>query len=387
MSILLALLPWILVGVVSALRLRDPERLAGAAPGAPAPSVSVIVPARNESVSIEECVASLLATHYPNVEVIVVDDRSTDDTADKVRTFGADPRLRLIEGRPLPGGWFGKPWACWQGAEQARGELLLFTDADTWHGPGLLADAVHELAASGADALTLLGDQRTETFWERVVQPQIFVLIAGRYPNLRKLYARPLSDPARWDLAIANGQFILVRREVYDAIDGHRAVKAEVVEDVRLAQTLVKAGHGFLLREARGRFATRMYRSLSGLVEGWTKNLWTGSRQSVASPLGRFLLPLAVFTQTVLWVLPAVAAAAALAGMGGPAFHIWAYAAFGFVALFWGAASARFGIPWIYGLAAPVGAAMTVRILFRSWVRGSRIEWKGRRYGSAKGEA
>ncbi|MCA9739187.1 MAG: glycosyltransferase [Gemmatimonadetes bacterium] len=393
MSVALGLLPWIVFGFVAVLRLKDPIRLssggsgtadpevagASASGASPAPLVSVIVPARNEALSIEECVGSLLASTYPRFEVIVVDDRSTDDTAARVRAF-ADPRLAVLEGEDLPPGWFGKPWACWQGAREATGDVLLFTDADTWHGPELLEHAVRELDVSGADALTLLGDQRMGSFWERVVQPQMFFLIAARYPDLRKLYRTPLQDPARWPEAIANGQYILVRRSVYDAVGGHETVRHEVVEDLRLAQELVRGGHAFLLREARGRFATRMYRSLGDLVGGWSKNVWTGSRQSVSGPLGRVLLPAGVLALLTLWVVPPLALLAALAGVGGTAFLVWAAITTGIVFLFWAVAGARFGTRWFYGFAAPLGAAVTVWILIRSAWRGSRIEWKGRTY-------
>jgi len=144
--------------------------------------VSVIIPARNESAVIETVVTSVLASAYQPIEVVVVDDRSTDDTAARVAELALrDSRLRLLPGQDLPPGWYGKPWACLQGYHSARGDLLLFTDADTRHAPELLGRAVGALRESGADLLTIAPQQRCETFWERIVMPQIWLLLGIRY--------------------------------------------------------------------------------------------------------------------------------------------------------------------------------------------------------------
>lgn len=385
MGTLLALLPWIGFGVLAALRLREPLTLGDSGPPSPAPFVSVVIPARDEAQNIGACVRSLAASSYPGFEIIVVDDRSEDDTGAIVQALAAGNAtdIRLVQGQALPEGWFGKPWACWQGAEIAKGELILFTDADTVHGPALLLHAVGDLFRSGASALSLVGDQTMETFWERVVQPQMFFLIALRYPNPRRLYRTPLKGKERWPDAIANGQYILFKKTAYAVVGGHRAVREEVVEDLRLAQHLVREGQGLLLRDARGRFSTRMYRSLRELVEGWSKNVWIGSRQSVRGPGGALLLPSGILALLVLWVLPPVVLAATLGGWIGGAVLPWAAAATGVGVSFWSVGSARFGAPWYYGFAAPIGAFATCFILARSLIRGRRIEWKGRRYESA----
>ncbi len=194
MVILLLLLPWMALGAFALLRIRLPVKLpavAGAAhptaPGregemAPASSgapagadhpaetslVSIVVPARNEEATIEACLRSLTSQDYPAFEILVVDDQSSDRTAEIVRGIprGRAREVRLVPGAPLPQGWFGKPWACAQGAALARGSRILFTDADTVHAPGLLARAVAGLEEDRADVLTLLGRQVMETFWE-----------------------------------------------------------------------------------------------------------------------------------------------------------------------------------------------------------------------------
>jgi chlorobactene glucosyltransferase len=146
------------------------------------PLVSVIVPARNEAATITTVITSVLATSYRNVELIVVDDRSTDATADLVRELArGDPRLRLVPGSELPPDWYGKPWACHQGALAAAGDILLFTDADTRHAPALLGHAVSTLRATGADLLTVAPEQQCLSFWERIVMPQVWLLLGLRY--------------------------------------------------------------------------------------------------------------------------------------------------------------------------------------------------------------
>ena len=150
----------------------------------------------------------MLASTYAPLEVIVVDDRSTDDTARKAAALAAtDARLRLISGRGLPRGWYGKPWACQQGADAAAGEVLLFTDADTKHHPELLARAVAMLQQSKADLLTVAPRQLVVSFWERVIMPQLWVMLGLRYhPSSVNAATRP------WGV-IANGQFMMFWRE------------------------------------------------------------------------------------------------------------------------------------------------------------------------------
>lgn len=381
---LLMALPWIGFVAYLAFRVREPPELPAGSVGAGAPSVSVIVPARNEAREIVGCLDSLAASRYPDFEIVVVDDRSGDGTAALARTVppGNARRIRVVDGRPLPEGWFGKPWACWQGYREARGELLLFTDADTRHAPDLLARAaafVEERVASGGEpvgGVSVLGRQILETFWERVVMPHVLLLLVLRFPDLRE---EP--GPKRWREAIASGQHILVRREAYEAVGGHEAVRGEVVEDLRIAQELARSGTPLAVRLAEASMATRMYRSLGEMVEGWSKNLFTGMRQSVP-PGGRpWVVPGILAFLGGLWLLPPVVVAAAAGsvlstGWGGGALTAVAVSVAG-----WARASARFGIPRRYALLYPLGAAVAGAIILRSWVRGSRIEWKGREYG------
>ncbi|HEU4585137.1 MAG TPA: glycosyltransferase family 2 protein, partial [Gemmatimonadaceae bacterium] len=181
---LIAALPWLALPFVLVWRMRGSPRLSDeiALRESESPLVSVVIPARDEARNIALCMQSVLRSHYPHVEVVVVDDRSSDGTGIIAREVSRnDKRARVIEAPPLPDGWLGKQWACSQGAEVARGELLCFTDADTIHGSELLTRSVAMLRNHGLDFVTVAGRQRLVGFWERVVQPHIFTMLALRY--------------------------------------------------------------------------------------------------------------------------------------------------------------------------------------------------------------
>jgi len=373
---LLLSLPWLALLVFLVAVVRPPRELP-AGPPARTPKVSVIVPARNEAVNIETLLSSVTASRYPDFEVVVVDDRSDDGTGALARAHapGNADRIVVVEGADLPDGWMGKPWACRQGARAATGELLLFTDADTVHGPDLLARAVAAMEEDGADVLTVAGRQLMGSFWERLVQPQVFLTMVLRFYDAEKIVRA-----GRWRDAIANGQFLLFKRTTYDAIGGHDSVKDEVVEDLALAQGVMRAGHRLSLRLGETAFATRMYRSLGELVAGWSKNIFTAGLQTVSPRLRPFVAPTSVLVGGGLWLAPPLALLAALAGFGGDGLLWWSAAAVSWSAIFWVAFTVRMGAPFYYGLLYPLGASVGRFIFLRSWRRGRNVEWKGRAY-------
>jgi chlorobactene glucosyltransferase len=339
--------------------------------------LSVIVPARNEATTIETVVRSVLASAYEPLELVVVDDRSTDETAAIVeRLAREDARVRLVRGAELPPGWFGKQWACVQGYRVARGELLVFTDADTRHAPELLGRAVGTLEATGADLVTVATRQHCETFWERVVMPQIWILLGFRY------HPRTVSRARRPRDVIANGQFILFPRAAYEAIGTHEAVRQEVAEDLALAQCVVRNGRRLIMAHAEPLITTRMYHSLGHLVEGWSKNVYLGGRRTFPDePVRRALVPVMLGGAMLFWLVPPVLAVAGLAGLAHPGGWEWVLAATALSAAFWMLVSVGMGIPALYGLAYPLGALMGLYIVLRSAGRGARkVEWKGRVY-------
>ena len=232
-----------------------------------APTVSIIVPARNEEANIAACLESLAIQTGVPFEIIVVDDHSTDRTQDIAGSFS--PRydnVRVIEAAPLPANCTGKNNAVSTGARAARGEWLLFTDADTVHLPGSLARAVAEAKEFNADMLSYSPEQIAVSFWEMAILPVVFAELARQYPPTK------VSDPNS-SIAAANGQYILIRREAYDAIGGHAAVANEILEDVALARLVKQSGRKLRFRYAADAVRTRMYRNFAQLREGWTKNL------------------------------------------------------------------------------------------------------------------
>jgi len=248
------------------------------------PEVSVIVPARNEEACLGACLASLVGQQGVSFEIIVVDDGSTDRTSEIAHSF---PDVKLIEAGPLPEGWSGKSNALYNGAQQARGQWLLFTDADTVHLPGSLARALDEAKYHGAAMLSYSPAQELRGFVERAVMPVIFAELAAVYKP------REVSDPNS-PAAAANGQYLLITRETYDAVGGHAAIAASLLEDVELARAVKHSGRGIRFRFGGDAVRTRMYRSFAQLAEGWTKNLALLFKAPVRLALARLLEFLAI---------------------------------------------------------------------------------------------
>jgi glycosyltransferase involved in cell wall biosynthesis len=225
--------------------------------------VSIIVPARNEEANIAPCLESLIAQTDLEYEIIVVDDDSTDRTAEIARSF-AD--VRVIPAGPLTSNWTGKNNAMSAGAKVAKGTWLLFTDADTVHAPGSLARAVAEAEQHGVALLSYSPAQEVHGFWEKAVMPVIFAELATTYPP------QAVNDPAS-PIAAANGQYLMISREAYNAVGGHAKIAADLLEDVALARLVKRSGRKIFLRYAPDAIRTRMYRTFAQLREGWTKNL------------------------------------------------------------------------------------------------------------------
>src|SRR5579871_758845 len=212
-------------------------------------AVSVIIPARNEEASLGACLESLTAQTGVKFEIIVVDDHSTDRTKEIACSF---PEVRVIEAGPLPSGWTGKNNAVTTGASLARGEWLLFTDADTVHLPGSLARALAEARENHVDLLSYSPEQIAVTFWEIAVLPVVFAELARQYPLAK------VGDPNTPDAA-ANGQYFLIRRHVYESVGGHAAVAADILEDVALARAVKGSGRKIRFRYGADAVRTRMY--------------------------------------------------------------------------------------------------------------------------------
>lgn len=235
-------------------------------------AVAILVPARNEEANIRCCIASLLAQDYPDFSVWALDDASTDATARILAEMAAgEPRLHVGKSAPLPDGWLGKSWVCQQLAERVPAEvpLLLFVDADTWHAPAMLRQSVAALQAHKADLLSILPQQETRTLAEMLTVPLLPWAMLSHFPLW-------LTRRVRWSRpSAAVGQHMLWRRNAYERVGGHAAVRAEVTEDMALARHA--AGHGLrvLLLPGRGQVFCRMYRSTEDAIAGFGKNLFS----------------------------------------------------------------------------------------------------------------
>ncbi len=353
------------VAIVLALQMPRLDPVGPLGPG-PLPSLSVVIAARNEELDLGPCLDDLLAQGYPDLEIVVVDGASTDRTREVAQARA--PRVRLIEEPPVPEGWVGKNWACDLGAKATHGEFVLFLDADVRLERTAVRAAVEWALREKAELATLAPRFETGSFWERVILPFYaqMVLTYFRTPRVNRPDSRA---------AMANGQFTLVRREGYERVGGHAAVRFAVLEDVALARRYRTAGLPMRVAWAPDLLSTRMYRDRHEMFEGLLKNVhgvdFSAGRQLafLAGLVGLFWLPLAVLPLGLIWGSTALAAWGAVL----------------YFALFGKHLAMAHGLrtPTAYGLLFPVAVGFYVVLVATSLWRGLAgrpLEWKGRRY-------
>jgi chlorobactene glucosyltransferase len=367
---------------LSPLPARNPES-AGAPPErapdfVPAPWVSIILPVRDEEQNIEACVRSLLSQDYDNFEVIVVDDGSTDATpdilAELAETSPGRSHLRVVRLDDLPARWAGKPHALHRGTRAAHagpGDWLLFTDADTRHTATALRSAVLRALQEGADLFTIGTAQELPDFWNRVLMPIAYMGISAQYPPAW------VNQP-HCPVAIANGQFLLIRREMYERVGGYDTdeLRGTVVDDLALARVVKCSGGKLRLVDGRGLVRVRMYRSLREHMNGWGKNATLGSRGGV------WLFPLFLVGLPAVTVWPFVALALGLLSRkrglaAAGALSVTAALAYRVNV------DRQLGIPLRYGWTHPLGGAIFTFIISRSFwrrLRNETVPWRGRSY-------
>jgi chlorobactene glucosyltransferase len=345
-----------------------------------APLISVCVPARNEERNIRACIEAILAQDYPNFEVIVLDDRSTDNTAVILgELFTQNDRLKILHGVDLPKGWAGKPHALYQASVAAHGELLCFIDADTFLSPNTLSACYAKAMETKADMFTIMTFQILGSFWEKVVMPIVMTALSVGFSP------RKVNDPKSKD-AIANGQFILIKRSVYDAVGGHESVKDQIVEDKALSEHVKGNGYRLIVANGDAIARTRMYTSLPEMWEGWTKNIYLGlhDRPSLVllGILGAFL---ALFAAVLLPLWPMLGVWWYLRDGGWLALTVLLEAIFLWTLVIYMRARVALGMgisPW-YAFTLPLGSGVFAAMMLSStWkvLSGQGVLWKGRRY-------
>jgi len=334
------------------------------------PRVSVLVPARNERVNIGSCVRSLLAQQYPDFQVLVVDDNSSDGTWQVLQALAAeDSRLQVLKGKPLPREWLGKNWACHQLAQASDGELLLFTDADTRHHPYALRDAVAALLAERADLVTALPREEVVSWAEKLIVPVVLWSILSFVPLWLAYKMRaPL-------LSATIGQFMLFCRQGYEQIGGHAAVKQNAVDDLMLGRRIKAHGLRWRLLDGSERISCRMYENSHQVYEGLSKNLFAVFQYNVPVFLFIWLWLGVVFLE------PLIVLVLGMAGVPVSGLSLGLAAATVAVSLLsWGISHWRFGFPLYLVFFYPLTMFLSVAIAMSSMVltpRG-RATWKGR---------
>jgi glycosyltransferase involved in cell wall biosynthesis len=255
------------------------------------PLASAIIPAKDEEATLADCLASVCRQKYPRLEILVIDDRSVDQTRRIAREYAdRDPRLRVLSNEHLPLGWTGKTYVLKEGADRARGQWLWFLDADTTHAPELLGVMLEYARSQGAALVSLLPELRCETFWEQVVQPLAGIVLLQSFP----LHEVNANGSKR---AFANGQSILVERTAYNAAGGHASVRDRFVEDIGLARRVKDLGLPIRTVLVRDLVTCRMYASLAQLTRGWSRILYDALDRKVWRLAGRLLDPI-IFCQS-----------------------------------------------------------------------------------------
>lgn len=364
--LVLAVVLYLILNYIHLVRL-DPVQ----GPLAKPPFISVCVPARNEARDIRACLTSLLQQRYPRFEVIAVDDNSTDDTGGIIRSLTKEfPNLLYLKGQALPQGWLGKPYALHQAWQKAKGEYLVFTDADPVFQPHALTSAVHAMISRDLDMMTLMPGTEFGSFWERAVQPVVFGFIAT-LSRFKKINSPDSTS------AMGFGAFIMVRRAVYERIGGHAGVKHEVLEDVMLAKRAKQAGCKLLAADAKTIFSIRMYHSLQEIWTGWRKNIFIAMKKSILRTL-YYILMILGFLVTPYLVFGMNAATASGFFWIGVSLVAWA----AMIAASW-VFCGELGLSRWNAFLFPLGAVIMIGIMLNSMrhilVKG-QTEWRGRKY-------
>jgi chlorobactene glucosyltransferase len=345
------------------------------------PFVTVVVPARNEAGKIGRCLESLAKQNYPRYEVIAIDDRSTDNTGAEIKEI-ADryPQIKAVRGKEAPDGWIGKCNALVHGVQFSHkdGQWFLFTDADTCHTPDSLRLAVSYAMRHNAELISFMPVQELGSFWERVVMPVLLgSFLCGDPMNT-------INDRTN-DRAYAYGQYILVRRDVYEAVGGHKSVYDQILDDISFARVVKEKGYHITAADGRLLYKVRMYTDLESLWQGWTKNLFA----LIECQLIYLVLVISLINMAVVgpFVQVGLIAASLMSGEPSPQMPLLiglTVAEFGMLYAWYKRTSEHYlGVGPIHFFLLPLGS-LTVSVLYLHsaylYLTGTKVSWKGRQY-------
>ena len=304
--LIISFLFWILYGLRTIINYRMIPKLSKVTLGDSSksvPLVSLIVPTRNEAYRITNCIKSLKAQTYPNLEIIIVDD-STDNTVKVIKNIiGDDKRFKIIKEEKLSKGWVGKPHAMQQGSNIAKGDWLLFIDADTAHNPDIINRAIEHAIKNKLDLLSLLSNLVCKSFWEKIIQP---------IPTGLLIFISPLgkvNDP-KSKIAFALGPFMLIKRSAFNKVGGYETIRGKIADDTEMAKLLKESGFKIGLAHAQDLMRLRMYECFSEIWEGWSKNIFLGlvqKRRISSKALQVLVVLIGLFVVFDMIVLPFLA--------------------------------------------------------------------------------
>ena len=333
------------------------------------PKVSILVPARNEERNIRKCVRSLLAQDYPNFELLVLNDNSTDATEEILAKFN-DSRLKVFSGKPLPEDWMGKHWACNQLAEQATNEIILFIDADTWHHPKMLRAAVSAFLAEKADFASALPREEVRSWGEKLIIPFIpWSLITFLPMIIARRTQRPM-------LSASIGQFMIFKKEAYLKIGGYSAIRDQVLDDVTFGRRVKAFGLRWRFFDGTDYITCRMYRNFRETYNGLTRYVFPALKNSMVSFVAAFALYLAAIFGPLLIILLWLLGITINANLLTICFTL-------VIVLFlsWIISNKRFKFPLYLAIIYPVTFGLMAYIAYGSMIRAlaGKIKWKGRK--------
>jgi chlorobactene glucosyltransferase len=337
------------------------------------PRVSVLVPARNEENNIGRCVRSLLLQAYPRLEILVLDDHSTDRTLNILRELQKEyPKLKVMQGQPLPGGWLGKHWACHQLFEASTGDFVLFTDADTTHNPETLKQAVSAICLERADMLTAMVHLEIGSVGEGLLVPFMYWSLLTFFPL--KLAAKIKSQK----ISASVGQFILFKRIAYEQIGGYAAIKNQILDDFLLGRNILQHKLNWCFADAIDLVSCRMYTSLEEAVRGFSKSLFAVFNRKILLFIFVFLYLLTLYFEPIIVLMlrimnvspPSVPFAPLLASIILSILQQWI-------------CYQRMKIPTLYAFLYPLSILVAAFTAFHSlWSHIFKTaQWKGRRVG------